>query len=229
MASICPSVSSCPSCSHADICTQLPSVNLKSSELHWHRKEVQRAWDSASSVSLMPGVWKVFSEKQSLNRVELTNNENVFESHNRFKCVPSSCQRWFSRTFNWKPWNLTPLDSCRFYYGKKKRRSIVTYPGSFCWFQRERCFQSSPQWGQWWFLGFGPVIRWPPVGPRRRLVSASSHCHADRGRRRAIRRCQGDRWAGLGCSPRHRGCRKHRGGPGISLTEKRRHLVWCPD
>lgn len=102
----------------------------------------------------------------------------------------------------------------------KTEYAIVTYPGSFCWFQTGRCFPISPLWGQWWFPCFGPVILWSPAGLRHRPVLASSHCHADQGRPHAIHHCQGDSWAVLDCGPHHRGCKKHRGGLGISIKGK---------
>lgn len=100
------------------------------------------------------------------------------------------------------------------------------YPGSSCWFQRGRCFPASPRWGRWWFLDFCPAILWLPAALRHHPFAASSRCHADLGRSHAIHRCQGDRWAGLDCSHHHRGCRRHREGPGRSSMGKGGHEVY---
>lgn len=105
------------------------------------------------------------------------------------------------------------------------RKQVVTHPGSSCWFQMGRYFPASPPWGRWWFLCFGPGILSLRVGLRPHPISASFHCHGDQGRPRAIRRCPGDIWAGLDCSPHRRCCRRRRENPAKSSQSIRQWRV----
>lgn len=157
-------------------------------------------------------VWIVLSEHNALTHTNQWKHHQTWQNILHFMPIP--CQRFSENSI------LPPVSSRHLQIWLLAKCAVITYPGNSCWFQTGMCSPASPQRGQLQFLCCGHATLWPRAGLPHHPIAASSHCHADLGRPHAIHRCQGDRWAEWGCSPHHRGCRKHRESPGRSAGRK---------
>lgn len=89
-----------------------------------------------------------------------------------------------------------------------KQVDSATYRGSSGCVLREKSFQASPRWGQWWSPDSAPVSLWPRVSLHLRLAAVWTLCHTDPAPPHATLHHWEDGGVVSGCSLHLPGCRK---------------------